>query len=568
MKRRSRVVSVICAAGMTAAMLMSGAAFAEEAAVSSAAEAVASAAEEAADEAESVVEDAEAEAESIADDAATEAESIVADAEAEAESIVEDAEAEAESIVEDAEAEAESIEADAEAEAESIEAEAEAEAESIVEDAEAETESTAEDAEAETESTAEEEEAPRPEYNGSDYLTLGEYKGLTIEVEPIEITDAQIENRITSDIRNSEEGKETFTEGTVASGDVANIDFVGKLDGETFDGGSMDGYDLEIGSGTFIDGFEEGLIGTAIGDTVDLNLTFPETYHNTDLAGKDVGFTVTVNSVQRYKEMSDELASALSDGEAETVDAYRERVRTMLEEDALEERTEMAKSELLAQAADNSTISEYPQDLLEYTENDVESYYQSYASMYGVDLNTFLSAFVGVTEEDFPAYKEVVAQNSIKQEFAVAAISDQEHLLPEGDELAKAYDELAQQVGVEDGAALVAEYGEYTVKYRLQYEAVTQFLYDNANIVEKEPEEVTSEAEAAESETEEATSEAEAAESEAEAATSEAEAAESETEEAASEAEAAESEAEVAASEAEAAESETEEAASEAEAAE
>ena len=511
MKRRSRVVSVICAAGMTAAMLMSGAAFAEEAAVSSAAEAVASAAEEAADEAESVVEDAEAEAESIADDAATEAESIVADAEAEAESIVEDAEAEAESIVEDAEAEAESIEADAEAEAESIEAEAEAEAESIVEDAEAETESTAEDAEAETESTAEEEEAPRPEYNGSDYLTLGEYKGLTIEVEPIEITDAQIENRITSDIRNSEEGKETFTEGTVASGDVANIDFVGKLDGETFDGGSMDGYDLEIGSGTFIDGFEEGLIGTAIGDTVDLNLTFPETYQNTDLAGKDVVFTVTVNSVQRYKEMSDELASALSDGEAETVDAYRERVRTMLEEDALEERTEMAKSELLAQAADNSTISEYPQDLLEYTENDVESYYQSYASMYGVDLNTFLSAFVGVTEEDFPAYKEVVAQNSIKQEFAVAAISDQEHLLPEGDELAKAYDELAQQVGVEDGAALVAEYGEYTVKYRLQYEAVTQFLYDNANIVEKEPEEVTSEAEAAESETEEATSEAEAA---------------------------------------------------------
>ena len=540
MKRRSRVVSVICAAGMTAAMLMSGAAFAEETAVSSAAEAVASAAEEAADEAESVVEDAEAAVESIADDAATEAESIEAEAEAEAESIVEDAEVEAESIVEDAEAEAESIEADAEAEAESIEADAEAEAESIVEDAEAETESTAEDAEAETESTAEEEEAPRPEYNGSDYLTLGEYKGLTIEVEPIEITDAQIENRITSDIRNSEEGKETFTEGTVASGDVANIDFVGKLDGETFDGGSMDGYDLEIGSGTFIDGFEEGLIGTAIGDTVDLNLTFPETYQNTDLAGKDVVFTVTVNSVQRYKEMSDELASALSDGEAETVDAYRERVRTMLEEDALEERTEMAKSELLAQAADNSTISEYPQDLLEYTENDVESYYQSYASMYGVDLNTFLSAFVGVTEEDFPAYKEVVAQNSIKQEFAVAAISDQEHLLPEGDELAKAYDELAQQVGVENGAALVAEYGEYTVKYRLQYEAVTQFLYDNANIVEKEPEEVTSEAEAAESETEEATSEAEAAESEAEAATSEAEAAESETEAAASEAEAAE----------------------------
>ena len=451
------------------------------------------------------------------------------EAESAAESTAQEAVSE-ESAQEEAVSEAESAAEEAESVAESAAEEAVSEAESAAEEAASEAESAAEAAE--SEASAEETEVPRPEYNGADYVTLGDYEGLTLEVDPIEITDEEIDQRIQSDIQGSEAGKEEITEGTVEEGDLANIDYEGKKDGVAFDGGTAEGYDLEIGSGTFIEGFEDGLIGVAIGDTVDLNLTFPEEYGNEELAGQDVVFTVTVNYVTRYKELDDELASELSDGEASTVEEYRERTKAMLEEDALRNRTESSKDELLVMACSDSTISEYPQDLLDYYVNDITNYYQYYASMYGVDFNTFLTVMMGTTEEDFPQYAEEMAKQSIGQEFTIDAIAEAESLLPEGEDLAAAYDEIAQEFGYEDGASLIADYGEYAVNYRLAYNAVRDFIYENATITEKEPEEAESEAaeavesEAAESEaavSEAVTSEAVASEAvESEAAASEA----------------------------------------------
>ncbi len=346
------------------------------------------------------------------------------------------------------------------------------------------------EAESAAESVAEEAEEPEkvhPEYRGLDFITLGQYKGLTVEVDPIDVTDAQVDARISNEIRYSPEGSETFTEGTVAEGDVANIDFVGMLDGEPFEGGTAEGYELEIGSGSFIEGFEEGLIGAEIGSTLDLNLKFPENYGNADLAGKDTVFTVTVNSTKRYKELDDGLASSLSGGEAATVEEYRERIRAMLEEDALNSRNESVKNELLQMAVENCTAEELPEDLVEFTVDDVTDYYKSFADMYGVDFNTFLSSMGGMTEEQFPEFARQVAENSAKQELTIDAIAEAEHLLPEGDELEKAYDDLAHEVGMEDGVSLVAEYGEYTVNYRLKYDAVGKLLLENAVITEKEP---------------------------------------------------------------------------------
>jgi trigger factor len=377
-----------------------------------------------------------------------------------------------------------------------------------------------------TQSTAPVEEEPkRPEYQALDYITLGDYKGLVVEVDPIEITDEDIDERIAQEIRYSEEGTDTLTEGTVEEGDIANIDFEGKKDGVAFDGGTAEGYDLEIGSGSFIDGFEDGLIGVAIGDTVDLDLTFPENYGNEDLAGQDVVFTVTVNSIDRVKELDDELASLLSDGEATTVDEYREYIKGILEEEALEERKSQVEMDLLTQAAENITVDTYPQDLVDYEIDQLKDYYQYYATIYGMDLGTLLSSMLGITEEEFPEQAAEMVKENIRQEFCIDAIAETESLLPTGEELAAAYDELAEKIGYEDGKTLVDEYGEYAVKYTVAHDLVMDFLYDNADIVETSPE---SEAEAAESEVE---SEAEAeseSESEAESATSETESAESE----------------------------------------
>ena len=130
-------------------------------------------------------------------------------------------------------------------------------------------------------------------------VKLGDYKNIEVEVDKsYEISDNSVQETIENYFLTAPIYTENKEKDTVADGDVANIDYEGTKDGEAFDGGSAKGYNLKIGSGTFIDGFESGLIGKKVGETVDLNLTFPEDYGSEDLAGKDVVFKVTINSIQ------------------------------------------------------------------------------------------------------------------------------------------------------------------------------------------------------------------------------------------------------------------------------
>ena len=132
----------------------------------------------------------------------------------------------------------------------------------------------------------------------ADCVTLGDYKNLTLEKKVEQVTDDDVQNAILSETSVTMEDPDA----TVQEGDTADIAYVGKIDGEEFDGGSSDSYNLVIGSGTFIDGFEDGVVGMKTGETKDLNLKFPDNYQSTDLAGKDVVFTVTVNTnyLQNY----------------------------------------------------------------------------------------------------------------------------------------------------------------------------------------------------------------------------------------------------------------------------
>ena len=155
---------------------------------------------------------------------------------------------------------------------------------------------------------------PRPEYNVSDYLKIDddEYLNMTVQVASAQqVTDEEIDSEIADSFYYLEDYDDLVVkkeEGTVENGDNVNIDYVGKKDGEAFEGGTAEGQDLVIGSGSFIDGFEEGLIGKEIGSTVDLNLTFPEDYGVEELNGADVVFTVTINYVSQMPEITDEIA--------------------------------------------------------------------------------------------------------------------------------------------------------------------------------------------------------------------------------------------------------------------
>lgn len=347
----------------------------------------------------------------------------------------------------------------------------------------------------ETEAESEEEVLVRPEYRALDYVTLGEYMGLKVQVAPVSVSDEDVEEEAKSSLQlYGDDVYETITEGQVQNGDTANIDYEGKLDGEAFDGGTSKGYDLKIGSGTFIDGFEDGLIDVEIGTTVDLPLTFPESYHSEELAGKEVVFTVTVNEVKRMKELTDELVNEVTDGEFADLAAYKENVRATLEANAEEERQNSIKTELLSLIAASSEITEYPQELVDYSVADMTNYYESFAEMYGMEFADFLEAYFGMTEEEYAEESVNAVKQNLQQELYVKAIAEAEGLEVDEEAYAAGCQKYMEDYGFESEEALVeAIGGEATLRLSILLDNTYDYLVENAVIEEiaEESESVT-----------------------------------------------------------------------------
>ncbi|MDO5344313.1 MAG: trigger factor [Lachnospiraceae bacterium] len=385
----------------------------------------------------------------------------------------------------------------------------------------------------EAEEITAEELGERPEYNALDYVTVGDYKGLTVTVDPVQVTEEDVDAAIEERVANAEMYDDQ-TDGTVQEGDTVNIDYEGKKDGVAFDGGTAQGFDLTIGSDTFIDGFEDGLIGVEVGDTVDLNLTFPENYGSEELAGQEVVFTVTVNSVKVMPEVTDTLVDALSEGAYSTVDGYRAYLKEELESQATQDQEGMIYQDLMIQLYNICTVNEYPQDLVDYSEASMRQVYESYAEQYGMELADFTQQFFGMTEEQFQqAISEAVEQN-LQAELILIAIAQQEGLTISDEEFQTGCAEYAENNGYASADDLIAEYGEAMLRIDLLMDKALRFVKENA-VIQETPEtesesEAVSEA-ASEEETElaagneepenttEAVSEGDAAESESESGT-------------------------------------------------
>ena len=332
----------------------------------------------------------------------------------------------------------------------------------------------------------------RPSYKALDYVTLGEYTDLPVTIREIEISDEQVEEALKNAVQAS--GKlETLTEGTVMQGDIANIDYEGKKDDVAFDGGTAEGFDLTIGSGTFIPGFEEGLVDVKIGDTVDLDLTFPENYGNEELAGAAVVFTVKVNSVQRVPEITDELVGEVSGGSYSTVDGYKEYLREDLAKQAEDNRENSIKNELMTQLFNTCEVKEYPQDLIDYSIKEMKNYYMSYATSYGMEFGDFLQNFVGISEEEFMAQAEVAVKSSLEQEMILMAIAEQEGLTELSDEeYEQGCAEYAEQLGFSSVDEFKAAYDETRIRSSLALDAAMDFVREHAlEVTEEETEAVT-----------------------------------------------------------------------------
>ncbi len=333
----------------------------------------------------------------------------------------------------------------------------------------------------------------RPTYKALDHVTLGEYTDLPVQVEEIVITDDQVRTAIAR-VAASAGKMETLTEGVVQYGDVANIDYEGKKDGVAFDGGTSQGFDLEIGSGTFIPGFEDGLVDVKIGDTVDLDLTFPEEYHNADLEGAAVVFTVKVNSVQRVPELTDTLVNELSGGAYSTVDGFKDYVKKSLETQTKAAQENGILNELMTQLYNTCKVNDYPPELVDYSIAEMTNYYKDYARSNNMEFSEFLQNELGLDEEAYKAEAEASVKAGLEQELILMAIAEQENLTDvSGEEFEKGCERYAawNNMTVDD---FKAQYDETRIRNSIIVDKAMDFVRTHALEVTEEESEAVNEA--------------------------------------------------------------------------
>lgn len=261
-------------------------------------------------------------------------------------------------------------------------------------------------------------------YEVEKYVTLGDYDGMEVEVAGnFDVNDEDVVDYINNMLSNYPSYEDTDKE-IVEDGDFADIDYVGKKDGVAFDGGTAQGYVLGIGSHSFIEGFEEGLVGVKVGDTVDLNLTFPENYQSAELAGADVVFTVTVNKIVKkvdisYDALTDEYV--VNNMGSDSVEALYNDTKSYLETTNEQKRTVAEREAVLNKLIENSKVA-IPDGLLDMK---VDQYTQQFIRQNCTDdttLSDYLSANYNMSEDDFKSTITAELENNLDDELVLEAL--------------------------------------------------------------------------------------------------------------------------------------------------
>ena len=308
-------------------------------------------------------------------------------------------------------------------------------------------------------------------------VTLGDYKGVTVEKTIQSVTDEDVQNEIDNALANYP----VEVDQAAKEGDTVNIDYVGKIDGEEFDGGSDQGADLKLGSGKFIDGFEDGLIGARKGETRTLNLTFPEDYTQ-DLAGKAVEFTVTVNAVKEpLSEPTDQWVADNIEGYDNLAD-YKAGIRSEQEESNEQTAENQVRYAAWTQVIDNCTINEYPETLVEVGKKLYEQQVETYAKSAGMELDAYIESS-GLTQEEYQSNMEEYGKNVAAQALVCQAICDKEGFAIGDDDYQKALQDMLTEYGCTEDE-LIQTYGQDNVEQSIMLNRVSNLILENANVTE------------------------------------------------------------------------------------
>lgn len=320
------------------------------------------------------------------------------------------------------------------------------------------------------------------------YVSVGDYSAFDVSVEPKqEITDEDVDMYIQYVLASYPITDDA--EYTIKTGDTANINYEGKKDGVAFEGGTADGYNLTIGSGAFIPGFEDGLIGAKIGETRDINLTFSEDYQAVDLAGQDVVFTVTVNHV--YTTVLTDALAAKMNPEAPTVAEYREYAKGLLLEDAQAVYDTAIEDEITnILMADCEVKQDAPEGLINRYYNQAIEYAKQYAqAYYGMEYEAFITA-IGSTVEEYEATMQEEAVAYANRMVMYQAIANAEGLKVTEDEVRAEAIMNAEAGGFETVDAYLEAVDQDALADYIMRTKVLDFLAERANVTEISEEEL------------------------------------------------------------------------------
>ncbi|MBC7075925.1 MAG: trigger factor [Syntrophomonadaceae bacterium] len=316
-------------------------------------------------------------------------------------------------------------------------------------------------------------------------VKLGNLEGLEIKIPKIEVTEKDVDNRL-------EEMRIRYAELIVKEEepaelkDVLTINFEGFIDGEPFEGGKGEDYQLELGSSTFIPGFEEQLVGVRAGESKEVNVTFPESYGAEDLAGKEAVFKVEVKKIETKKprELNDEFAQEVS--QFDTLAELREDIEKALNEMVEFRKQEIIKGEILAEILNKCEVTVPEAIVNAQIQKMLQGFEQRLASQ-GLTLENYLQ-YTNSTEEDLKNDIKADAERMVKGDFILEKVIEEKGIEVNDEELDKKVEELGRTMGLDlDQAREKLVYMMDEIRFNLKMDKAVQYLIDNASIKEMEP---------------------------------------------------------------------------------
>ena len=267
-------------------------------------------------------------------------------------------------------------------------------------------------------------------YDLSKYVKVGNYKGLEYASQKASVTDEEVDAEIQRRLQKAAKTENSKT-GKVENGDTINISFVGKIDGKEFEGGSSESTDITVGTTQMIDGFVEGLIGKNVGETVTLNLKFPDDYGKTDLQGKAVEFKVTINSKKKISVPKLNTEFVKKNSKFTTVKEYKEGVKKELLNQKQKSIDSTVKQELWSRIIDKSKAKKYPEKELNEAmsqANKLEESYKAQAQNYGMEWETYLKTVMRTDKKGFEKLKQEYAKNIVFNRMVMYSIARSENI--------------------------------------------------------------------------------------------------------------------------------------------